>query len=110
MKLTKEKIDLLTNGTREERVYATARSFKLFAIFYFTKYFTYQLAPFHDDFFQDFEDLVYGRVKDAKVLRSIPLLDQAALDAVKQWVYTPTLLNGVPVPVIMTVTVNFTLQ
>src|SRR4029434_1129922 len=50
-----------------------------------------------------------GRVKDAKVLRSIPLLDQAALDAVKQWVYSPTLLNGVPVPVIMTVTVNFTL-
>jgi protein TonB len=51
-----------------------------------------------------------GRVKDAKVLRSIPLLDQAATDAVKQWVFTPTLLNGVPVPVIMTVTVNFTLQ
>jgi len=51
-----------------------------------------------------------GRVTDAKVLRSIPLLDQAALDAVKQWVFTPTLLNGVPVPVIMTVTVNFTLQ
>ena len=35
---------------------------------------------------------------------------QAALDAVKQWQFTPTLLNGVPVPVIMTVTVNFTLQ
>ena len=51
-----------------------------------------------------------GHVKEAKVLRSIPLLDQAALDAVKQWVFTPTLLNGVPVPVIMTVTVNFTLQ
>ena len=51
-----------------------------------------------------------GKVKDAKVLRSIPLLDQAALDAVKQWQFTPTLLNGVPVPVIMTVTVNFTLQ
>jgi protein TonB len=51
-----------------------------------------------------------GRVKDAKVLRSIPLLDQAALDAVKQWQFTPTLLNGVPVPVIMTVTVQFTLQ
>ena len=51
-----------------------------------------------------------GRVKDAKVLRSIPLLDQAALDAVKQWQFTPTLLNSVPVPVIMTVTVNFTLQ
>jgi periplasmic protein TonB len=51
-----------------------------------------------------------GKVQDAKVLRSIPLLDQAALDAVKQWEFTPTLLNGVPVPVIMTVTVNFTLQ
>jgi len=44
------------------------------------------------------------------VLRSIPLLDAAAMDAVKQWVYSPTLLNTVPVPVIMTVTVNFTLR
>jgi protein TonB len=52
---------------------------------------------------------VDGRVNDAKVLRSIPQLDQAAVDAVRQWVYTPTLLNGVPVPVIMTVTVTFTL-
>ena len=51
-----------------------------------------------------------GRVYDAKVLRSIPLLDHAALDAVRQWEFTPTLLEGVPVPVIMTVTVNFTLQ
>ncbi len=48
-----------------------------------------------------------GAVQQAKVLRSIPLLDQAAIDAVKQWVYEPTQLNGVPVPVIMTVTVNF---
>jgi len=51
-----------------------------------------------------------GRVTDVKVLRGIPLLDQAAIDAVKQWTYTPTLLNGVPVPVIMTVTVNFKLN
>jgi protein TonB len=51
-----------------------------------------------------------GRVRDVKVLRGIPLLDQSAIEAVKQWVYTPTLLNGVPVPVIMTVTVNFKLQ
>ena len=51
-----------------------------------------------------------GNVSDARVLRSIPMLDQAALDAVKQWRFTPTLLNGAPVPVIMTVTVNFTLQ
>jgi len=51
-----------------------------------------------------------GKVTDVKLLRGIPLLDQAAIDAVKQWVYTPTLLNGVPVPVIMTVTVNFRLN
>jgi protein TonB len=49
-----------------------------------------------------------GKVIDAKVVRSVPLLDQAALDAVQQWVYMPTLLNGVPVPVLMTVTINFT--
>ena len=48
-----------------------------------------------------------GKVIDAKVLRSVPLLDQAALDAVRQWEYKPTLLNGVAVPVIMTVTINF---
>lgn len=50
-----------------------------------------------------------GGVGDARVLRSIPMLDQPALDAVKQWRFTPTLLNGVPVSVLMTVTVNFTL-
>jgi TonB family protein len=50
-----------------------------------------------------------GRVQDARVLRSIPLLDQAALDAVKQWEFTPTLLNGAPVPIVMTMTVQFTL-
>jgi TonB family protein len=50
-----------------------------------------------------------GAVSDARILRSIPLLDQAALDAVRQWRYAPTLLNGAPVPVIMTATVNFTL-
>jgi len=49
-----------------------------------------------------------GKVVDAKVVRSSPLLDQAALDAVRQWEYTPTLLNGVPVSVLVTVTVNFT--
>jgi protein TonB len=38
------------------------------------------------------------------------LLERAAVEAVKQWRYTPTRLNGVPVPIIMTVTVNFTIQ
>ena len=50
-----------------------------------------------------------GQVINAKALRSVPLLEQAALDAVRQWEFTPSLLNGVPVPVIMTVTVTFTL-
>ena len=51
-----------------------------------------------------------GRVTDVKVLRGIPLLDEAAVDAVRQWSYSPTLLNGIPVPVVMTVTVNFHLD
>ena len=50
-----------------------------------------------------------GHIQDARVLRSIPVLDQAALSAVLQWEFTPTLLNGAAVPVIMTVTVQFTL-
>ena len=49
-----------------------------------------------------------GTVADARVVKSVPLLDQAALDAVRQWQYRPSLLNGVPTPVVMTVTVKFT--
>ena len=49
-----------------------------------------------------------GSVQGAKVLRTIPVLEQAALEAVSQWQFTPTLLNGVPVEVVMTVTVTFT--
>jgi protein TonB len=48
-----------------------------------------------------------GAVASTRVLRSIPMLDAAALEAVKQWRYAPTLVNGVPTSVIMTVTVNF---
>lgn len=51
-----------------------------------------------------------GQVLDARVMRSVPLLDQSALDAVRQWQFSPTLLNGVPVPVVMTVTVSFVLR
>lgn len=49
-----------------------------------------------------------GRVARVKVLRGVPLLDEAATEAVRQWEYELTLLNGVPVPVIMTV--NFKLS
>jgi TonB family protein len=51
-----------------------------------------------------------GSIMEAHVIRSVPLLDQAALDAVRQWQFAPTFLNGTPVPVIMTVSVNFSLQ
>jgi protein TonB len=50
-----------------------------------------------------------GYVTDARVLQSQPLLDAAALVALKQWRYTPTLLNGVPVKILMTITFNFSL-
>ena len=53
---------------------------------------------------------VSGRVESARVVRSISLLDDAALEAVRQWRFEPARLNGQPVPVVMTVTVNFSLQ
>lgn len=52
-----------------------------------------------------------GCVSSIRVLRGVdPRLDLEAMDAVSGWRYTPTLLNGVPVPVSMTVTVNFRLD
>ena len=48
---------------------------------------------------------VSGRVDQVKVLNSVTLLNDAAIRAVKQWRYTPTELNGVPVPVLMSITV-----
>lgn len=51
-----------------------------------------------------------GQVEKVKVLQSVPVLDQAAIDAVKQWIYEPLILNGKPTPVVFTVTVRFTLD
>ena len=52
-----------------------------------------------------------GCVQNLEVTRSVsPHLDFAALRAVMRWRYAPALLNGEPVPVIMTVTANFSLQ
>jgi protein TonB len=53
---------------------------------------------------------VDGRVEAVTVLRSHGLLDQAAIDAVKQWRYSPLVLNGKPFPFILTVTVRFSVQ
>jgi TonB family protein len=49
-----------------------------------------------------------GDVSDAKVVRSIPMLDEAALQAVRNWHFAPTVVNGQSVRVRMIVTVNFT--
>jgi periplasmic protein TonB len=51
-----------------------------------------------------------GNVKDLKVIGSRPLLDKAAMEAVSRWRYTPTRLNGVAVPIILTVRVTFALR
>ncbi len=51
-----------------------------------------------------------GDVVGARILRSVAMLDQAAANAVMQWKFEPTLLNGEAVPVQMTVTVNFSKQ
>jgi len=50
-----------------------------------------------------------GRVEEVRVLRSIPLLDKAAIAAVRQWRYSPLLLNGTPERFVLTVTVSFSL-
>jgi TonB family protein len=51
-----------------------------------------------------------GTVQNLKMLSAAsPLLVQSAIDAVKQWIYQPTLLNGSPVPVVTEVTVNYSL-
>ena len=51
-----------------------------------------------------------GVPTDVQVSKGVPMLDAAAIEAVRQWRYEPTLMNGAPVPVAMTVNVNFTLD
>jgi TonB family protein len=53
---------------------------------------------------------VFGRIESARVLRSVPGLDKAAIDAVRQWVYEPLIFEGKPRRCIFTVTVRFTLK
>ena len=51
-----------------------------------------------------------GKVQAGRVMRSVAFLDEAAIEAVRQWEYTPTELDGKPVPVVMTVTVSFNMD
>ena len=52
---------------------------------------------------------IHGRVIDVRILRSLPLLDEAVVEAVRQWIYEPLMVNGRPRPVTFTVTVRFEL-
>ena len=51
-----------------------------------------------------------GHIQDLRVMSGHPMLVQAALDAVRQWIYKPTLLNAKPVEVVTDIMVNFTLN
>lgn len=51
-----------------------------------------------------------GSVESVRVLRSVKFLDQAAVDAVKQWKYSPLVLNGVPTPFVLSVTLSFSVK
>jgi protein TonB len=51
-----------------------------------------------------------GSVQTVKVLRPVKFLDQAAIDAVKQWRYKPLVLNGIPTPFVLTVTLTFSIR
>jgi TonB family protein len=53
---------------------------------------------------------VDGHVRAARVLRSIPLLDEAALACVRQWVFKPSVVSGASVAVLMNITESFVLQ
>ncbi len=48
-----------------------------------------------------------GKVTDARIVRSMPPFDDAALTAVKQWQYEPTVLHGTAIPVLLTAVVRF---
>ena len=51
-----------------------------------------------------------GNIENLEVVSGHPMLVQSALDAVRQWKYRPYVLNGEPVAVDTTITVNFNLQ
>jgi len=67
-------------------------------------------AEIQGEIILEVETDLYGRVKNIKVLRSVPGLDQAAIDAVRQWIYEPLIVDGKPRRAIFTVTVDFTLK
>jgi len=59
-----EALDTMISGTQNERRYLASNSFALFALYYFQDYFTYKLAPYHYDFFDDCQDLVSNKIRE----------------------------------------------
>lgn len=53
---------------------------------------------------------IYGKVVQVNLRKGHPLLNPAAVDAVRKWVYEPYVIGGIPKPVVFTVTVTFRLQ
>ena len=51
-----------------------------------------------------------GRIRELQVLSGHPFLVPAAVNAVREWVYRPTMLGGAPVEVMTDITVTFTLR
>lgn len=62
--MTKEALDRVINGTKDERIFLCEQSFLLFAIYYYSEYFKYAIAPFHKDFNNDLHDLVDGNIRE----------------------------------------------
>lgn len=62
--MTEAALTKMLDGTKDERVFLAEHSFGLFCIYYFDKYFKYQLAPYHYDFFQDCHDLVDNKIRE----------------------------------------------
>jgi phage terminase large subunit-like protein len=60
----KEVWEKMKEANKDERLYIANKSFNIFAMYYFSDYFTYKLAPFHYDFFQDCHDLVDNKIRE----------------------------------------------
>jgi phage terminase large subunit-like protein len=62
--MTKQALEKMITGTKEERIFLAENSFGLFCVYYFSNYFQYKLADYHYDLFQDCEDLVNGKIRE----------------------------------------------
>lgn len=62
--MTKQALTKCIEGTPQERKFLCEQSFGLFAIYYFSNYFKYSLAPYHYDMVQDLHDLTEGKIRE----------------------------------------------